>query len=551
MTTEKVAAQVRETAVETVTKKDHPLAAFAMAPKVQDKFWGWAMYEPPLPRSSSEMDDYHMAVKIHNDNVAALEAARGRNVEPMLRWIAERLAPCGVSAVYGILHDMEEGDEDRLLAGETSSEKPTNIDALHIQTVVLFQKSEKFDSNRTIKNVAAALGLRDEDIERPRKGRYAVDKLLAYLTHIKYADKMPYSPFNVVSVIPEGSTAETYEAIFARRHSDWLRARGKISKKIAEENIDGLLDNISDGKITKRQILMSSSLRRIYTRYRSKIENAFTVYMDFKAQKIMQDMREGKFRLSVFFVTGAVGNGKTLFAEFLAANLQYYYKQKHGENWLIYDAASTNGLDDYVGEEILMLDESRADAMKAEDWLNLIENHRTKAASARFHNKTPICKVLILTCYKDPFAFFDELSTTKNEDLNQFIRRITACITVQNEGDNFDTAKCEIALSKKVEPYEYLGHTLRYKFVSDNCVYDTMEAVKRLRDFIKKSLVPVPPPFPQGWQEAILDDDDEEPTKKETPQMEQLTLFAVSLAAGILLYVTWPAFESIISSLMM
>ena len=507
------------------------IKAFAMAPQFADEYWWWAKHEPTPPncqRNSGYDSDaaawgkYDTAKAIHDSIVSALEKAREGDIKPLLEWITERLKKCKVRATYGCLHNQDQKEIIDFITGM----KTIKDESIHLQIVVLFMPSKQYNVERTVKKIASALGLTENTIRKPDRGRYWTDNQLAYLIHAKDLEKHPYSPQDVVSIIPEGSDGEPYMTIYERRSADWRRGRGMVSKKKSEVNVESLVDDISDGKITKQHILMDSNMRRTYTRHRGKIDDAFNVYMDYKVRLIIQEMRAGKFRLSVFFVTGEVGNGKTLFAEFFSECMVLYYKEKRNEDWQIYNAAASNSMDDYRGEEILILDDLRAGAMLVEDWLNILDNHRTKAASARFYNKTPICKTLVITSYKDPVTFFNALAIAHNEDMNQFIRRITALVEVINTGESFKDARLHVFLSQKVEPYrhEFLKHLLKYKFISDGREYEPIGAVKRLMRIIKNSLKPAPSPFPEGWKEAVLDDDDDDECLE--VEMEQLSLFS-------------------------
>lgn len=503
----------------------NPLTALIMAPQFNNEYWAWATYEPTPPNCprNSGYDSvqaawgvYDAAKAAHDGIITALEAARAGDVAPILGWMAERLKPCGIYAIYGILHD-----KDKTVKFDTARGERVNVDVeAHVQTFVMFQKTKEYNAARTQKNIAAALGIAENNIERPHKGRYEVDNQLAYLVHIKYKDKHQYSPNDVVSIIPEGSTAEPYAAIYARRYADWMRGRGEVSKKKAQANIEALIDDITSGKVTKQQVLLREELFMIYVRNRKRINDAFASGLERKILEVENDMKAGKFRLSVFFVTGEAGQGKSLFADFFAAALQRWQKETNGEDWQIYDAAATNGMDDYMGEEILLLDDLRAGAMRAEDWLRLLDNHRTKAASARFYNKVPICKTLVITSIKEPFAFFDDLARTSSEDLNQFIRRVSACVKVVNLADYFPDARLKIGEVKRVNPFEYGVNEkpLVYNFVDDKREYSPLEAVKRLLGIVKKSSIPAPPPFPEGWETAIF-----EPLEAEEAAEEQET----------------------------
>lgn len=488
------------------TKKDHALAAFMLVQQLNAEYWEYAT-EPQKPDEMHwDINDaghiYKARYEIYTELRKALQAARGGDVAPLVPWVASRLAGRGVLEVHGILHA-----KDMLTTWDASkNEYVQTPKAPHVHIMVRFKPQKSFDTSRTLANVAAALGVEPQAIERPGRGRFAVDNMIAYLTHIKYVDKHQYAPEEVVSLVPEGSDGKTYATIYAERRLDWMRGRGEVSKKNAAINIEALINDITDGKISKQQILLTDELLMIYSRYRRRINDAFATNLERKVLNTVNDMKSGKFRLSVFFVTGEAGQGKSLFADFFASALQKYERETKGEDWQVYDAAATNGMDDYNGEEILVLDDLRAGAMRSEDWLRLLDNHRTKAASARFYNKTPICKTLIITSIKEPFEFFAALARSDSEDLNQFIRRISACVKVINVSEGLRNARFTIGEVKKVEPFRlgYDGKPLVYSFEDDSCEYDSLKAVQRLLGMVEKSTAPALSPFPEGWETEIL-----------------------------------------------
>lgn len=501
-------------------KKDHALKAFALVQRLDPKYWAWAQEPTPpsVPRDSNYDSDqqqwglYYTKKAVHDSFMAALEAARAGDITKLIEWVGMRLEKCGVRDVHGIIHNKDTKEEWNDIKGDY---EPIEVE-IHVHILGRFISQKKHNANRTLAKVAEALGVEPQYIERPKQGRYAVDNMLSYLIHVKYTDKYQYAAEDVKTYIPKGSDGEQYTVIYAKRYNDWLRGRADIAADKAEKDVEAIVEGILAGKITKQQILLTDSLLGIYARYRSKIDDTFIVFGDSKAKKAIIDMREGRFKLSVFFITGEAGNGKSLFAEFFAAALQKFQKEKKGEEWQIYDAAATNGMDAYNGEEILILDDLRGGSMRSEDWLKLLDNHRTTPISARYHNKTPVCKTLIITSIKSPLEFFDDCAKTSSEDLNQFLRRITACVQVVSVGDYFPNSKLTIGEMKKVEPYFYNTYDekpLVYGFIPDKNEYNPLSAVRRLLGITQKATRLSPSPFPEGWETEIF--------KEETIDVEQ------------------------------
>ncbi len=508
------------------TKKDHALTAFMLVQQLDDEYWKLAT-EPQRPDEMHwDINDaghiYQARYSIYVELREALQAARGGDVAPLVSWVTSRLTGRAVLEIHGILHV-----KDTLTTWDASKNEYVKTSKVpHVHILVRFKPQKAFDTSRTLANVADALGVEPQYIERPKKGRFAVDNMLAYLTHFKYTDKHQYAPEEVVSVVRDGG--ETYAEIYARRRFDWMRGRGEVAKKKASVEVDSLIEDILDGRITKQRILLTDELMKVYARNRSKIDDAFTVFSDSKARKVMEEMRLGKFKMTVVFVTGDSGNGKSCFADFFAMSLQEYAKKTAGEEWQVYNAAATNGIDAYGGEEILMLDDLRGASMRAEDWLKLLDNHRTSPISARYHNKTPICRTLIINSSKNPYQFFEGCARTSSEDLNQFIRRISAYAEVVKGmvGEVLDTARLSVGEVKKVAPYRY-GYEetlLVYRLEEDNHEYTPLDAVKRLLGIIEKASVPSLSLYPEGWQTKIFEPLEDAPARPSVEPPDQTVL---------------------------
>ena len=115
----------------------------------------------------------------------------------------------------------------------------------------------------------------------------------------------------------------------------------------------------------------------------------------------VEKLGEGDFSKSVFFFDGPSGAGKSLIATTLVDCLRRSY------GWDSYPAAAKNALDDYMGEQIVFMDDVRGGAMNFEDWLKILDPHHASPASARYKNKQPIApRVVIITSSMSPDRFF-------------------------------------------------------------------------------------------------------------------------------------------------
>ena len=89
--------------------------------------------------------------------------------------------------------------------------------------------------------------------------------------------------------------------------------------------------------------------------------------------------------------------------------------------------SSNDTLEGYMGQDIIIFDDLRADSFKYHDFLKLLDNHTNSLTKSRYYNKAIDCKFLIITSIKRP----DELYQNKtNEDLLQLYRRIKFYIDI-------------------------------------------------------------------------------------------------------------------------
>lgn len=110
------------------------------------------------------------------------------------------------------------------------------------------------------------------------------------------------------------------------------------------------------------------------------------------------------------------------------------YGEHLGEEWSYFKSAPTNPVDKYSGEEILFLDDIRPSAMSASDWLQLLDPEDVSETSARYNNKTIAPRAIVITAHQplEQFFFYVKDKAGISEALDQFIRRLTAVVTVFN-----------------------------------------------------------------------------------------------------------------------
>ncbi|GAA1115680.1 hypothetical protein GCM10009582_11250 [Arthrobacter flavus] len=368
---------------------------------------------------------------------------------PIIAYVIRRLEADGreVAEACGIIHDKDErevwSDAQKALVVELKPE--------HIHMVIKFVSRA---ASAPIPQLAGLIGIESQYVEKPGRGRYAYDNMLSYLTHAKYPDKHQYSPTEVVTVC-----GPDYLGVDAQRRETWLKGRAHVKKKRVAENFEDMRERVLQGEITRDQIMLTDDLFDIYSWHTREIDDALSAYGQRRAYRAAAKLRAGEFSTQVVFIYGVAGVGKTLFAkEFISAAIDA--AEAHGERWQVYRAATSNPLDDWRGEEVLLLDDLRASAMDANDWLLLLDPYNASPARARYKNKGEVApRLIVITATIEPveFFFYARQKGSVDEALDQFIRRLASVVKVFREDD---ILRYRVHHIGKIEPYDWHSCTL-------------------------------------------------------------------------------------------
>lgn len=343
--------------------------------------------------------------------------------------VVDRLEFCGhkLESAYGIVHDKDTQEVwDSAAGAMVQQPKPR-----HVHMVLKFTDRS---TGGTLERLAEVIGVQPQYVEKAGKGRYGHDNMLSYLTHVKYPEKYQYDPAEVATV-----RGPDYLGIDAQRRADWIRARATISRQKASEpeQLDVMRAAILAGELTREQVMLTDSMMLTYSLNKKAVDDAFSIYGERRALLAARKLAAGEFRTTIVYITGPAGSGKTHFAKALIAD-QVNRAAAVGERWGVYRAATSNPLDDWQGQEVIFLDDLRAQAMSATEWLLLLDPDNASPASARYKNKPAVApRLIVMTAHIDPveFFFFVRNRGGVDEALDQFIRRLTAVVRVIREPD--------------------------------------------------------------------------------------------------------------------
>lgn len=240
--------------------------------------------------------------------------------------------------------------------------------------------------------------------------------MLLYLTHENAPDKYQYSISDVVSNFNIKTAIEEDRAI-----------------KALYEEIDSVIFDFAKEKISyaKSQEKLNTIKKSISNR---DLLTYWTKAFD-QLQKLWKQMcivsTKGKRNMKIIFIHGTAGSGKSTYAEMYADMLC----KQNGYNGFARSSAHNDIMQDYMGEDVFILDDYRdVDDMtgKAEnltDVLKMLDPHYASSSKSRYVNKTFTGKLMIITSAKDPLTWFEG---TK-EQRWQFFRRMSMLIEIDKD----------------------------------------------------------------------------------------------------------------------
>lgn len=234
--------------------------------------------------------------------------------------------------------------------------------------------------------------------QKIKRGKYYVSDVggaLAYLTHRNAPDRHQYDDSEVV----------------AKPGYDWIAARTKSEMKQAEwKSFRKILEGIEDGGIRRYNLYDFVSMQ-MYLDHKAEFENAFA-YREGVLKK------NPNRKIEVIYITGAPGAGKTTLAKYIC--------DKRALSYCV-SGSSRDPVQDYNGQDCLILDDLRPHTFNLSDLLKLLDNNTASSVNSRYHDRWLEVQCIIITTVLSIDEFF-RLIWDVGEPVAQFKRRCKTMI---------------------------------------------------------------------------------------------------------------------------
>lgn len=251
-------------------------------------------------------------------------------------------------------------DKDILPSGET---KPP-----HFHAILTFSNA------KTIETIAKTVGVENQYVS---KIRTTTKSARLYLVHRNNPEKYQYDP------------SEVYADF------DYINYVDDCPVKQKRETI---AERIQTGEIKEYNLWQYITIDE-YSKNKRYYQNCF----EYRQNKIKGLDRN----MECIFITGGSETGKTTYAKMLATQKGYHAYISSG---------GKNPLDNYKGEECIILDDTRSSSWSLTDFLKLTDNHTDSLVGCRYYNKSIAeCKLIIVTSVKTLDEFYEN-ATKEDKD---------------------------------------------------------------------------------------------------------------------------------------
>ena len=308
-----------------------------------------------------------------------------------------------------------------------------------------------FSNAKSIKNIADTIGVEMQYVE---KIRTTTKSARLYHIHRNNPEKYQYSPEDV------------------HANFDYVSYVDDCPPKQKRESI---AERIESGEIKEYNLCKFVSIDE-FSRNKRYYQSCFE-YRQNKLKGLNRNML-------CYFITGGSGTGKSTYAKMIASQKGYASYISSG---------GKNPLDNYKGEECIILDDTRSSTWNLTDFLKLTDNHTDSLVGCRYYNKSIAeCKLLIVTSVKSLDEFYENATKEDNEPKIQLLRRFLMVVDMSTEYMTIyyynEEKQRHIKAMKVKNPVSVLFNPVTAKKVADDFV--KMMGLEIVDD-TKPTLIPI------------------------------------------------------------
>ena len=266
------------------------------------------------------------------------------------------------------------------------------------------------------------------------KSHYFKD-YLTYLVHGNRPAKYQY-PLDVVK-----TSESDYKRLINQTITSYFSKNAKDAEAEYLERIrngEWTLKYISQLSLAKAKNEDDKWLCAIYEKHKKAVEQAYQTYLN----SIMDFTNINR---RVFFVQGQGGNGKTNY-------VQDWFERNHINQDNVYETGENDPLGRYQNEDVVVFDDFRPNSIKFTQLLNCTDPRYAHVIDARFFDRKMTSKFVFITSSMSIEEWVQHFRRYKpQEDMNQFVRRISYLVDVQLDYINTYVNKFENAYNSEVD----------------------------------------------------------------------------------------------------
>lgn len=399
--------------------------------------------DAPATTKAKKKKYYNM---MYSQKLSHLPAAiQGK--DDLVTIIADKLKP----ARYGvIIHDKEED--------ENGQPKEADIHAMLC-----------FANARYISAIAKAIGDKEQYVQIWDEN---ADNGFAYLIHrtkkAKSEGKHEYDPSEVEANFD-------YIGYMAQMEAKQTRTENGLTPK-------EMLDLLYTGAMTKKEVedrLTGSQ----YGQYRRQIEDVHAKRLKTMADEWRAEMQAQGRKVTVIWLYGSAGTGKTALAR--------EYAEKVGQPYYI-SGSSRDPFQNYEGQHTLILDELRPKVIPYQDLLRILDPYGTQVmAPSRYSDKALACDTIIITSPYNPLHYYwnvmdigkkrgQDTSVQSVDTVDQLIRRLELIIKIDHD------SIVALEYDKDTADEETARRSVSKNMNRSECAFTQMSGTKTENPYAKK-----------------------------------------------------------------